>query len=55
MIHGLTTLAQPAAFITVEEMWRNAVEERDNKDAKGDKVPLRDNRGATHGKLYLRR
>jgi len=38
-----------------EEMWRHAVEERDNKDPKGDKVPLGDNRGATHGKLYLRR
>src|SRR5882724_2437907 len=38
----------------MEEMWRNAVEETDNRDPKGDKVPLGDNRGATHGKLYLR-
>ena len=33
----------------------NVVEERDNMDPKGDKVPLGNNRGATHGKLYLRR
>src|SRR5882724_1695240 len=32
----------------------NVVEETDNRDPKGDRVPLRDNRGATHGKGYLR-
>ena len=32
----------------------NVVEETDNRDPKGDKVPLGDNRGATHGKLCLR-
>jgi len=32
----------------------NAVEETDNRDPKGDKVPLGDNRSATNGKLYLR-
>jgi len=32
----------------------NVVEKRDNRDPKGDKVPPGDNRGATHGKLYLR-
>jgi len=30
------------------------VEETDNRDPKGDKVPLGDNRGATGGNLYLR-
>src|SRR5882724_13430130 len=35
-------------------MWRNVVEETNNRDPKGDKVPLEDNRGATHGKVYLR-
>ena len=30
------------------------VEERDNRNSKGDKVPLVDNRGATCGKIYLR-
>src|SRR5882724_5980570 len=35
-------------------MWRNVVEETNNRDPKGDKVPLGDNRGATHGKRYLR-
>jgi len=38
-------------------LWRrmeNAVEETDNRGPKGDKVPLRDNRSATCGKLYLR-
>src|SRR5882724_7764537 len=50
----LMTLAQPVVLITVEEMWRNVVEETNNRNHKGDKVPLRDNRGATHGKLYLR-
>src|SRR5882724_2238355 len=50
----LMTSAQPVVLITVEEMWRNAVEETNNRDPKEDKVPLRDNRGATHGKLYLR-
>jgi len=49
------TSAQPVALFTVEEMWENVVEERDNRDPKGDTVPLRDNRGATHGKLYLMR
>jgi len=34
----LTTLAWPVALITVEEMWRNVVEERDNRGA-----PLVDN------------
>ena len=43
------------ASITVEENVENAVEERENRDPKEDKVPLEDNRGATHGKLYLRR
>ena len=38
------------ALINVE----NVVEGIDNRDPKGDKVLLRDNRGATHGKLYLR-
>jgi len=33
----------------------NVVEERPNRNPKGDKVPLGDNRGATCGKLYLRR
>src|SRR5882724_7129722 len=46
----LTALAQPVALINVE----NVVEGIDNRDPKGDKVLLRDNRGATHGKLYLR-
>ena len=32
----------------------NTVEKTDNRDTKGAKVPLRDNRGATCGKLYLR-
>src|SRR5882724_11764564 len=50
----LMTLAQPVVLITVEEMWRNVVEETNNRNHKGDKVPLRDNRGATHGKVYLR-
>jgi len=36
----LVTSAQPVALITVEEMWRNAVEETNNRDPKGDKVPL---------------
>jgi len=31
------------------------VEERDNRNPKGDKVPLGDNRGATHGNFYLMR
>src|SRR5882724_10901003 len=35
-------------------MWRNVVEETNNRDPKGDRVPLGDNRGATHGKGYLR-
>src|SRR5882724_3907885 len=35
-------------------MWRNVVEETNNRDPKGDKVPLGDNRGATHKKGYLR-
>ena len=42
------------APITVEEMWRNEVEERDNRDPKGEKVPLGDNRGATHGKILFK-
>jgi len=32
----------------------NVVEKTENRDPKGDKVPLGDIRGATHGKLYLR-
>ena len=32
----------------------NVVEGRDNRDPKRDKVQLRDNRGATCGKMYLR-
>jgi len=32
----------------------NVVEGTDNRDPKRDKVPLRDNRSATCGKLYLR-
>ena len=47
------TSVRPVAVITVEEM-ENAVEETDNRNPKGDKVLLGDNRGATHGKLYLR-
>ena len=31
------------ALFTVEEMWENAVEERDNRNSKGDKVPLVEN------------
>jgi len=38
------------ALLNVE----NVAEGTDNKDPKGDKVPLRDNRDATQGKLYLR-
>src|SRR5882724_2326795 len=44
----LATLAQPVVLITVEEMWRNVVEETVNRDPKEDNVPLRDNKGATH-------
>jgi len=51
----LMTLAQLVAPITGEDMWRKAVQERDNRIAKGDKVPLGDNRGATGGKFYSRR
>jgi len=50
----IATLALPVALINVEEMWRMHWRRTDNRDPKGDKVPLRDNRGATHGKLYLR-
>ena len=39
----LMTLGKPVALITVEERWRNAVEETDNRDPKGDKVPLVEN------------
>ena len=38
-------------------LWREGVEcsgRRDNGIHREDKVPLRDNRSATHGKLYLR-
>src|SRR5882724_9958032 len=38
----------------LEGRWRNAVEESNNRDPKGDKVPLREIRGATCGKMYLR-
>ena len=47
----LTTSAQPVVLITAEEMWRNVVEETDNRDPKGDNVPLGDNKCATHGKV----
>src|SRR5882724_8163414 len=50
----LATSAQPVALITVEERWRNAVEETNNRDPKGDNEPIGDNRGATNGKMYLR-
>jgi len=42
------------ALITVDKVLENAVQEIDNRDPKGDKVPLRDKRSATHGKMYLR-
>src|SRR5882724_8980104 len=48
------TLAGLVVLITVEETWRNAVEETDNRDPKGDNVPPGDNKGATHGKCILR-
>src|SRR5882724_4999831 len=36
-------------------LWRqNEKQSRTNEVLKPDKVPLGDNRGATHGKLYLR-
>jgi len=44
------TSARSVAPIAVKENMENAVEERDNKDPKGDKVSLGDNRGATCGK-----
>ena len=37
------TSAQAVAPIAVEENMENMVEERDNKDPKGDKEPLGDN------------
>jgi len=36
----LETLAQPVALITVEKGWRDAVEETNNRDPKGDKCHL---------------
>jgi len=36
----LATSAWPVALISVEEMWRNAVEETNSRVSKGDKVPL---------------
>src|SRR5882724_4956971 len=46
----LAALAQPVALINVEKV----VKGTDNKDPKGDKVSIGDNRGATRRKLYLR-
>jgi len=46
----LEASALPVALINVEKVEKGT----DNKDPKGDKMPLGDNRGATWGKLYLR-
>jgi len=54
IIHGSHELSPTCGTYNCGRNMENVVEETDNKDPKGDKVPLGDKRGATHGKLYLR-
>src|SRR5882724_3060032 len=53
-IHASHDLSPTCGIYHCGRNMENAVEETDNREPKGDKVPLRDNKGATHGKLYLR-
>jgi len=51
----LVTSAQPVAPITVEEMWRMQWKRGTIRTLKETRCHSETNRGATHGRLYLRR
>src|SRR5882724_11900599 len=55
LIHGSHDLGPTCAIYHRGGNVEKSVEGKDNRDPERDKVPLGDNRGATHGKMYFRR
>jgi len=54
IIHGSCDLMLTCGTVHCGGNVGIVVEEKDNRNSKGDKVPLGDSKGATHGKMYLR-
>ena len=52
-MHVLALAHSSGSYHCGDKVW-NVMEGKTREVLRGDKVPLKDNRRATHGKLYLR-